>query len=155
MKNDPSWDNRKEKGRGREIIKRTTKRAEASRSRSPALRAVSSCADRLADILAKHSGEPETFSRLTTTWMIKYANTREEATAERGARKSENNERRTRSEITDMTTARGGRAGGEPGGNSEWCKSNLHDIGVTAFHSLALIRLHYAKMSQLAQPAGN
>lgn len=68
-------------------------------------------------------------------------------------RKRERKER-TRGEITDMTTARG-RGKDESweiaGGVNPICATS----GVTAFHSLALIRLHYAKMSQLAQPAGN
>jgi len=65
-------------------------------------------------------------------------------------------EKGTRGEITDMTTAHRGMGDKDEsweiaGGVNPICTTS----GVTAFHSLALIRLHYAKMSQLAQPAGN
>lgn len=86
-----------------------------------------------------------------TGWMIKYANT-----CEMGGDKKERKER-TQGEITDMTTAREEGRGSRDesweivGGANPICATS----GVTAFHSLALIRLHYAKMSQLTQPAGN
>lgn len=86
-----------------------------------------------------------------TGWMIKYANTCEMGG---GTRKRER--KRTRGEIADMTTAHGEERGIDEsweiaGGVNPICATS----GVTAFHSLALIRLHYAKMSQLVQPAGN
>ena len=80
--------------------------------------------------------------------MIKYANTRE--TGEGKERKG------TRGEITDMTTAHRGMGDKDESWEIAGGVNPIYATsGVTAFHSLALIRLHYAKMSQLAQPAGN
>ncbi|EZA61956.1 hypothetical protein X777_08631 [Ooceraea biroi] len=77
--------------------------------------------------------------------MIKYANTRATEKAGGFARKRDEEKERmkrekererkrereqhARREITDMTTARGTKARDGSPGNSEWCKSNLRDIG--------------------------
>lgn len=44
---------------------------------------------------------------------------------------------------------------GESGGIASGVNPICATSGVTAFHSLALIRLHYAKMSQPVQRTGN